>query len=326
MPNTQTQFEQFLKNIELVGDDLANLRSSRDANRGRITKHWREVLERKLPIFEEQGSFEMGTVIRPLEGDYDLDDGMYLQCIGDDPSKWPSTSAVQGWVIDAVKGCTRDDPKRMKRCVRIPYQNNYHIDIPAYGQDHFGATRVFRKNQEPTEFDESNPLALVDWFKERKQSHSDLRDLVRFFKAWRDKQKGTLYKVKSVTMTVLVAEQIQSGDRYDQAMVNTARACENFIRCRFAIKKPVAPFDDLSSSWSEDDRSAIADAFLSLADRGTEAMSAESVRDGARIWRSQFGTRFPVPEDDSEKDALPSIFVKRDISESKPFAWCNVGH
>lgn len=303
MANNQTQFKGFLGNIELVGGDLSSLRGSRDANRERIKKHWKESLKRAVPKFEEQGSFEMGTVIRPLEGDYDLDDGMYLQCIGDDPIEWPATSTVQGWVCDAVEGYTREDPKKMKRCVRVPYKGGYHIDIPAYGTDQFGTIRVFRKGQSPTEFDESNPVALVDWFKERKESHSDLRDLVRFFKAWRDKRKGALLKVKSVTMTILIAEQIRSNERYDQAVTDTARACESFIRSGGSVSKPVAPFDCLTSGWSEDDRAAIADAFKALADRGADAMAADSVRDGALIWQKQFGDRFPVPEEQAEKGA-----------------------
>lgn len=307
MANNQTQFKKYLSNIELVGGDLSSLRSSRDANRERIRKHWRNVLARTVPTFEEQGSFEMGTVVRPLEGDYDLDDGMYLQCIGSDSSKWPATSTVQRWVSDAVSGYTVETPKKMKRCVRVRYKGGYHIDIPAYGIDSFGTTRVFKKDQAPTDFDESNPVALVKWFSERKQSHSNLRDLVRFFKAWRDKKKGVLSKVKSVTMTILVSEQIQSNDRYDQAVVDTARACESYIRSGGSVSKPVAPFDCLSSSWSTDDRTAIADAFKVLADSGEDAISSAKERDGALIWQRQFGDRFPVPPEEAAKSPAGAL-------------------
>lgn len=301
MADNQKQFEGFLENIQLIGEGLKSLRKSRDANRDRITKHWKDVLKRRVPSFKEQGSFEMGTVIKPIEGDYDLDDGMYLNCIGDDANEWPSTSTVQGWVCSAVEGATEGDPQKRKRCVRIPYKDGYHIDVPAYGQDSFGTTRVYEKGKEPVTFDESNPVALVDWFNERKEFHSDLRDLVRFFKAWRDHKKGSLTKIKSVTMTILISEHIQSDEHYDQAIVNTARNCAKHIRRGGQVLKPVAPFEDLTSSWSDEDRSKIADAFDNLADRGVDAMAAESVRDGALIWEKQFGSRFPVPEDDGTK-------------------------
>lgn len=322
MADNQKQFKGFLENIQLIGDGLASLRSSRDANRERIKDYWKDTLKRLVPTFEEQGSFEMGTVIKPIEGDYDLDDGMYLNCMGNDPEFWESTATIQGWVCSAVDGATKGDPLKKKRCVRIPYKDGYHIDVPSYGKDSHSTTRVYEQGKEPKDFDESNPVALVDWFNERKKSHSDLRDLVRYFKAWRDYKKGSLTKIKSVTMTILVSERIQSNDRYDQAVVDTARNCANHIRNGGVIQKPVAPFEDLTSSWTDDDRKKLADAFDELADRGTEAIAEEAVRDGALIWQKQFGPRFPVPEDDSSKAAVvgPSVLIKRDISESQPFA------
>ena len=227
MADNQKQFDGFLTNIELVGDGLSSLRTSRDANRDRIKKYWKEELERAAPTFEEQGSFEMGTVIKPIEGDYDLDDGMYLTCMGDDPQEWEKTATIQGWVCSAVEGATQGDPQKRKRCVRIPYKGGYHIDVPSYGIDSHGTTRVYEKEKTPTEFVESNPVALVDWFNDCKKSHDDLRDLVRFFKAWRDYKKGATSKLKSVTMTILVSEHISSNNRNDQAVVSTALACES---------------------------------------------------------------------------------------------------
>lgn len=310
MADNQKQFEGFLENIQLVGEGLTSLRTSRDANRDRITKYWRETLKRSIPKFEEQGSFEMGTVIKPLEGDYDLDDGMYLNCIGDDPEKWDSTATIQGWICAAVENATQGDPQKRKRCVRIPYKGGYHIDVPSYGIDTFNTTRVYEKGKEPSDFDESNPVALVNWFNERKKSHSDLRDLVRYFKAWRDYKQGALTKIKSVTMTILVAERIQSNDRYDQAVVDTARECAAHVRNGGAIMKPVAPFEDLTSTWTDDDRAKIADAFDTLADRGDDAMGADTVREGALIWQKQFGSRFPVPDEDAEKAFTTALITK----------------
>lgn len=301
MPNNHAQFKGFLENIQISTDDLTRLRKSRDANRDRVFKHWKEVLERPIPSFEEQGSFAMGTIIRPPDGeneDYDLDDGMYLNCIGDNPAAWPATATVQGWVVDAVKGYTRESPKRMKRCVRIPYQDGYHIDLPSYGINASGKTLVFKKDQAPSDFEESNPLQLVEWFEAYKNGNSNVRDFVRYFKAWRDNRQGCLLKIKSVTMTILIATRASYSYRHDQGVVETARACEAFIRSGSSILKPVAPFDDLTGSWTAEDRSNIAEAFKTLAERGDLALAADDVREGALIWQRQFGKRFPVPEDE----------------------------
>lgn len=312
MADNQKQFEGFLENIQLIGNGLSDLRTSRDANRDRIKKYWKDDLKRAVPAFEEQGSFEMGTVIKPLEGDYDLDDGMYLKCVGDDPKKWESTATVQGWICSAVKGATKGDPQKRKRCVRIPYQGGYHIDVPAYGIDSSNKTRVYEKDKNPTAFDESNPVALVEWFNERKKSHADLRDLVRFFKAWRDNKKGSLSKIKSIAMTILIAEKIQSNDRYDFAVVDTARRCAAHIRNGGTVTKPVTPFDDLSAAWTDTDRTSIADAFDALADRGKDAIDSDTVREGALIWQKQYGSRFPVPEEDKEKALTSALITKKE--------------
>lgn len=320
MSNNHTQFEGYLSKIALEGEDLTKLRTSRNANRDRITNHWQKVLNRTVPDFEEQGSFAMGLIIRPIEGDYDLDDGMYLKCIGSDPANWPATTTVQGWIVKAVEGATRDDPKCMKRCVRIPYKDGYHIDIPSYGIDQTGKTRVFKKNQDPKDFDESNPVDLVSWFEGRKALFATLPDVIRFFKGWRDFKGGALLKLKSVAVTILISEKIVSNARYDLAVRDTALACEAYLRGGGDICKPVAPGDDLTSHWTSQDRADISDAFKSLAEQAQKAIDAEKIREGALIWQGQFGTRFPVPEDENEKLAAPSIFVKRDVSESQPFS------
>ena len=69
------------------------------------------------------------------------------------------------------------------------------------------------------------------------------------------------------------------------------------------ISKPVSPFDEMTKDWSEDDRKAISDAFKTLADRGGDAIAAETVRDGALIWQRQFGGRYPVPEEESKSQS-----------------------
>lgn len=309
MADNQKQFDEFLSNIQLVGTGLDDLRKSRDANRDRIKEYWKETLERVHPTFDEQGSFAMGTVVKPVsaEEDYDLDDGMYLNCIGEDTDEWPSTEAVQDWIKSAVEGYTRESPSKKKRCVRVPYKNGYHVDIPVYGTDESGKVRVFEQGKDASEFSESNPVDLANWFTDQCENHDDLRDLVRFFKAWRDYKGGRLKKLKSVAVTIMIAKKIASSSSNGQAVVDTASACETHIRGGGTITKPVAPYDDLTEGWSDEDREKIADAFKNLAERGLDALSAESVRDGALIWQKQFGERFPVPEEDKEKAAAEAL-------------------
>ena len=133
MANTHEQFQDYLAKIRLSAAKRSGLRESRKANRNRIKKHFTEVLKRAAPKFHGQGSFMMHTNLNPIAGsnaEYDLDDGVYLQCLGTDPTEWPTAETVHGWIIDAVKSATSEPPKNKARCVRVRYAADYHIDLP----------------------------------------------------------------------------------------------------------------------------------------------------------------------------------------------------
>lgn len=305
MANTEQQFKGFLDNIRLTNDDLTPLRTSRDANRERIRKYWRETLKRTVPTFEEQGSFDMGTGVKPLSGDHDIDDGVYLQCIGTDRSTWPSTATLQGWLVNAVSGATHGDPQKRKRCVRVPYKGGYHIDLPAYGTDESGKFRLFEKGKVPSDFVESNPCAFADWFREKNRVQPKTRDVVRFIKAWRNYQGGELKRLKGVAITILVANNLCAYERYDETVANTARACATYLELNRSIFDPVAPWENLTEAWTPSEMDAVIAEFKALADRGDEAIDEDTVRDAALIWKGEFGARFPVPaEEKSGEGAL----------------------
>lgn len=309
MANTEKQFKEYLDNIRLTDAALAPLRTSRNANRERIKDYWKDVLKRPVPSFDEQGSYEMGTGVEPLNGDHDLDDGVYLNCIGDDPAKWPATSTVQDWIAAAVSGYTKSDPQKRKRCVRVPYAADYHIDLPVYGTDAAGKYRLYEKGKQPAEFVESNAAEFAKWFKEKKDATPKIRDVVRFLKAWRDYQGGGLRRLKGVGITILVANNIQSFERFDETVAKTARACANHLMLYRSIVDPVAPWENITASWSSDDMDAVIADLNALADRGDAAIKEEKVRDAALIWNKEFGDRYPVP--DEEVDAENRAFTER---------------
>jgi hypothetical protein len=75
--NCHDLFRKYLESIRLKQPKRSSLKTSRDANRERIRKHFREVLKRPVPRFHGQGSYMMHTGINPLEDEYDVDDGVY---------------------------------------------------------------------------------------------------------------------------------------------------------------------------------------------------------------------------------------------------------
>ena len=42
-------------------------------------------------------------MVNPLDGEYDLDDGVYLRHLGDNKSEWPKTETVHEEIMEAVE-------------------------------------------------------------------------------------------------------------------------------------------------------------------------------------------------------------------------------
>ena len=80
-----------------------------------------------MPKFHAQGSFATQTTVNPLDGEFDLDDGVYLQHLDEyDQSGWPTPETVHGWIVDATNGYTKEKPIDKRTCVRVRYAGQYH--------------------------------------------------------------------------------------------------------------------------------------------------------------------------------------------------------
>ncbi|MCH7515977.1 MAG: hypothetical protein IIB08_02410, partial [Bacteroidetes bacterium] len=79
MANCNELFLKFHGIIVLSKSKKETLIISRNAVRNRINKYFKDNLEFKPPDFFQQGSFSLKTAINPLDGEYDIDDGVYLR-------------------------------------------------------------------------------------------------------------------------------------------------------------------------------------------------------------------------------------------------------
>lgn len=75
----------------------------------------------------------MKTAIMPLDGDeFDLDNGVYLRGYSTDQDDWPAAQTVHTWVKEAVEKHTSNSPIDKNTCIRVVYEDKYHIDLPIY--------------------------------------------------------------------------------------------------------------------------------------------------------------------------------------------------
>ncbi len=187
----QSKFRAFDETIKLkrFGEN-AELREKRD----RVLTRLRSGLPGGW-TFESinQGSYAMGTGIKPISGDYDIDVGIVLNNI--DMTQHPDPVAVKSQVYKAVATHTQSVVFR-RNCVTVFYQAHgeprYHVDLAIYGKDWRGqrylAVGKQHSEQSQRRWLESDPENLVRAV-EQKHSGEDaaqFRRVVRYLKRWKD--------------------------------------------------------------------------------------------------------------------------------------------
>lgn len=294
MADCNDLFLDYLGIIRLGSVNRKSLRNSRNANRERIRGYFAEELNREAPLFYSQGSYPMNTIITPEGGDYDLDDGIYLQGLGTDLDKWPVATTVHQWIVSATERYTTDPPQDKNRCVRVRYAANCHIDLPIYAMDASGKPLIFDKGTEKPY--ESDPRAFTNWFHNHtKRRGAQLRNVVRYLKAWRDHHStGGAAAASGLGYTILAVNNYVPNERDDLAFAETAKAIYLHMQFNGSIQRPVFPHQDLTSRWDQTKREKFLSKLEGLRDRSIEAIEEADKSVAAKIWkRKVFGYRFP---------------------------------
>lgn len=296
--------DSYLAQITLDSKKIEALITSRDALRDKIRAYLKERGV-KAPRFYRQGSYAHGTLIGPLDGDYDIDDGVYLDLTTLEDE--PSTKTIHNWILTASEGHTRECPNDKEACVRAIFRAGYHIDLPAYKvveeKDDSETYYLAKKN---AGWVRSNPRAMTDWFKDQLRENSEqLRRIVKYFKGWRDfrNTKTTTKLPSGFLLTVLACEEYQSDIRDDIAFLSTATSILSRLRQNDEIWKPYDPPENLREHLSEKQFEHFLDELQRLVSTGEEALEEESQKKAAEKWQKILGERFPVFEDSGNDDS-----------------------
>jgi hypothetical protein len=307
MADMQTEFKTFQDQIALVSGKKASLRTARNALRERIRKHFRDVLKLNIPKFHGQGSYSMGTMVNPLNGEFDIDDGVYLQHLDTiDKSDWPTPETVHRWLVQATDGHTGQKPIDKHTCVRVPYAGQYHVDLPAYGELN-GDYLLAEKGEKG--WHRSDPLALTGWFKGRvKEQGEQIYRIVRYLKAWADFQSSRRGKMPNgLILTVLASDHFRADTRDDICFANTLRAIADVVGVVFCVYNPVDATEELTLRLTDQQKNRFQEAVADAADAAAEAIKIDDRYQASNIWRKQFGDRFPAVEKKNDSDQKKAI-------------------
>lgn len=289
MANINDLFIDFNETISLSKGKVDNLRRGRDALRKKI-KEWFRDNKKDEPRFCWQGSFAMKTTVNPIgDGEYDLDDGVYLQEFFDkDMSTWPATSTVHSWIKSAVKGHTQSDPIDKDTCVRVVYASGYHIDYPIYIK-YNNVAYLAHKSKGWTI---SDPKAFKEWFVYNvKEEGEQLRRLVKYLKAWKDFKDISL---KGIEITILATENFSAYEgRDEKSLYETVQNILATLKNDFVCIKPVAPGEDLFEETSKTKKDNIINGLKVLKNKLELAINESNPKVASQYLKEIFGDRFP---------------------------------
>ena len=341
----QKQFEAFHEAIKLSRfEENQILREKRDIIKGKLESQLPEIFEgygEECPAFSfrDQGSYEMGTGTKPLDGDYDIDQGLYFLISTAD---YPDPVVLKQRVHEALDGHTQEVRIRQS-CVTVFYQQEgeqiYHVDIAVYSDGEMnadGADQLAKGKEYSTEeyrfWEVSDPQGLSDTILARFEEGTDrdqFRRIVRYLKRWKDENFSTDGNAapRGIGLTILAYDHLEPTytDDFDhdaddlEALRALVRATLNrfpyiwddaeqkSVR-RLAVTLPVEPNNDLfermTNCQMEDFEQRLKDLLEAL---DAAAVEVDPV-DACEHLQHVFGGDFPVPsKEETAKRHAPAI-------------------
>jgi len=302
MADCHDLFQKYHDMIKLNSSKKELLRNGKNALRRKIKEYFSNTLKVESPKFWSQGSYSLRTIVNPIDGEYDIDDGVYLQNIGTMKDEWPMPQTVHEWIYNAVEGHTKEDPLDKRTCIRVVYSGQYHIDLPIYGiynNEYYLAERGKRG------WNVSDPKILRNWFMgQLKENGEQLRTIVKYLKAWADYQAKTkqLTLPSGLVLSVLVVESYTLRNRDDAAFGRTVRDIYQRVSDELVVYNPVDRAEILTEHLTDQQKEDFIKLILRLMGSANEALGQQNKKEACKIWRKEFGDRFPCCDGIKELD------------------------
>ncbi len=235
------------KHVKLSAEDQKKLADYRDTNIDRVKKGLKDSAKPSPIKFINQGSYAMDTIIQHPENDYDLDIGIQfnkVDLVGPKGGEY-SAKEARDMVCEAVQDKRFNKaPEVRLKCVRIYYNEGYHIDMPIY-REYENALKETIIEIAGSDWEETNPEAVTKWFSDAVINKSpdtsngrQMRRIVRLIKCWA--QNKVSNKPSGFIISKLVDEKYISADgRDDESLYKTLSAIYNRLMYDKNVYHPV---------------------------------------------------------------------------------------
>lgn len=346
MADVHKYYEQFHETIKLKRfDENKTLREKRDAVLDKLKTRMKELFderEQPVPSYEcfNQGSYEMGTGVKPLDSDYDIDVGLMFEVAVVDYS---DPVEVKKWVYDSLEGHTKRVEMR-RPCVTVFYQKEsepiYHVDLAIYsegscngdGKDYLAKGKL-SSSEEHRIWEEANPKELIKLIKNRFKGEdgNQFRRTIRYLKRWKDVKFTSNGNAAPIGMGITVAayywfsvhkdlvDAFQGKYQYNdhkalkQLVDSTLGQFSNVYHDgewaeRLKVALPVQPGLDLFSKMTNQQMKAFKEKLENLFTVLQESEDEVDPVESCKKLKKEFGDDFPVPEkNETAQKKAPAI-------------------
>jgi hypothetical protein len=333
MAQVQKHFDCFHDNIKLRRFKRnATLREKRDIILAKLKRELPKVFKRhgdEMPEYDikDLGSYAMGTGNKPVDEDYDIDQGIFFRI---------STNAFDPVVLkqrvhEAIDGHT-DEIEIRRPCVTVWYQRDgepvYHVDLAIFADGGWIGEPYLAKGRENSGeryriWERSDPVGLIEKIYGRFEGvdRAQFRRIVRYLKRWRDENftpRGNESPI-SVGLTVAAYHWMQNfyfdGAKTKpddlSALLHLARQMLNnfsgLFSHRLKVELPVQPRNDLFSKMTDNHQKQLEKKLEELRDALKGAQESVDPHEACMVLTKVLGNDFPVPakEETAKKQGKP---------------------
>lgn len=254
-----------------------------------------------------QGSWAHETIINPVNG-REVDADFLLQ-LREEPD-WAYdvrqySNAV--WRVLHNHPTYGDMPHGRKcRCVYVEYANSTHVDIVPYIVLADGRKVIV--NRDRNEFENTDPEGFTAWMKEKdKIANRNLRKVIRLMKYLRD-HKGSFNGVKSILLTTLLGEQVQSHKKvFDvgyysdvpTTLLHIVSDLNDYLQAhdfKPSVPDPSKPDVTFDHRWSQETYSNFRTRLNAITAQVKAAYDEEDSDESVKRWQHLFGEKFQPPQ------------------------------
>jgi len=289
--NCHEIFLVFNQNLNIPSSKRQLLIQSRQAIENKLKEYFKNKSNGEVPKTWIQGSYKLGTIIRTKQDTCDIDMGIYFFVR---PNIEPLTLLQN--VNRALNDHTTGSLSMKRKCVRVNYAGNFHIDVPVYYRDQIKNKQWLATKEYGWE--ESDPKLFWDWFKNKTAGKPQLIRIIKYAKAWSNNHSARAGRKapSGLALTIWYIKNFVPHQRDDASFFYSSVKLLEQLSGHVGVwecRMPVKPQDDLILRVDEYQRRNFKDGLKQMLQEATAAVVADSKEGAAKIWKSIFGKWFP---------------------------------